>query len=203
MNGIISWLTALPLAVLYPVMALFAAVENVFPPVPADTVVALGSWLAARGSGSVLAAFAATWVGNVAGAAAMYFVGRRHGAGWMQQRFPRLADGSGTARLEKMYATYGIPALIVSRFIPGLRALVPPVAGALHVPPAAALGAIAIASGAWYGFISYIAFSAGQDWTHLTALVRRSGLIVAAVAAALVAIALAVWFIRRQKHGTG
>lgn len=201
MNGIISWLTGLPLAVLYPIMGLFAAIENVFPPVPADTIVALGSWLAARGAGSVLVAFAATWLGNVAGAAAMYFVGRTHGAGWMQKRFPRLADGRGTARLEKMYARYGIPALIVSRFIPGLRALVPPVAGALHVPPAAALGAIAIASGAWYGFISYIAFSAGHDWTHLMELVRRSGLIVAAIASALVAIALAVWFIRRRKHG--
>ena len=32
-------------------------------------------------------------------------------------------------------------------------------------------------------------------------LVRRSGLIVAAIASALVAIALAVWFIRRRKHG--
>jgi membrane protein DedA with SNARE-associated domain len=51
-TGFIGWLSHAPLALLYLIMAAFAAVENVFPPIPADTVVALGSWLAARGQGS-------------------------------------------------------------------------------------------------------------------------------------------------------
>src|SRR5256885_2042657 len=76
MSGFIDWLSHVPLAALYLIMALFAAVENVFPPVPADTIVALGSWLAARGQGSPVWAFLATWIGNIAGAAAIYFVGR-------------------------------------------------------------------------------------------------------------------------------
>lgn len=200
MNALISWLTGLPLAVLYPIMALVAAVENVFPPIPADTVVALGSWLAARGEGSVIMAFAATWVGNVAGAAGMYYVGRSHGADWMHKRFPALANERAEGRLEAMYTKYGIPALIVSRFIPGVRAVVPPFAGALKVPPAAALGSIAIASAAWYGFISYVAFKAGHDWTQLMAFIKRSGTIVALIGALLLGIAVAVWFIRRRKQ---
>jgi len=70
-SGLIAWLSNAPLALLYLIMGVFAAVENVFPHIPADTVVALGSWLAARGQGSPLWAFLATWIGNVAGAAAM------------------------------------------------------------------------------------------------------------------------------------
>ncbi|PYP80161.1 MAG: hypothetical protein DMD35_05255 [Gemmatimonadetes bacterium] len=84
--GLVEWLSHVPLSVLYLLMAAFAAVENVFPPVPADTVVALGSWLAARGQGSAFWAIFATWVGNVAGAGAMYVVGRRHGTAWMHRR---------------------------------------------------------------------------------------------------------------------
>ena len=57
MSGIIAWLTGLRLAVLYPIMAVAAAVENIFPPIPADSIVALGSWLAARGEGTVISAF--------------------------------------------------------------------------------------------------------------------------------------------------
>ena len=100
-------------------MALFAAVENVFPPVPADTVVALGSWLAARGQGSPLWAFLATWIGNVAGAGAMYSVGRRHGTAWMQRRFPALADEKSERRIRELHGKYGAASLFLSRFIPG------------------------------------------------------------------------------------
>jgi len=107
-----------------------AAVENVFPPVPADTVVALGSFLAARGRGSVLAAFLATWIGNVGGAMIMYGLGRRYGAAKLEQRL--LGDKAPGAehRLGQMYGRYGVIALFASRFIPGVRALVPPFAGA-------------------------------------------------------------------------
>src|SRR5215217_5002483 len=123
MSGFISWLSGLPLGVLYPVLTVVAAVENVFPPIPADTVVALGSWLAARGEGSALGAFLATWIGNVAGAAGMYYVGRAHGEGWIRRRFPKLADERAERRLETMYGKYGLAALVVSRLVPGVRAV--------------------------------------------------------------------------------
>jgi membrane protein DedA with SNARE-associated domain len=198
MSGFIAWLTGLPSAVLYPIMMIAAAIENVFPPVPADTVVALGSWLAGRGSGSVMGAFLATWIGNVGGAAAMYYVGRRHGAGWMHRRFPRLADEKNEKRLEAMYGKYGVAALVVSRLIPGVRAVVPPFAGAFKVPPLTAIGAMAIASAVWYGIISYVAFHAGSDFSELMQVVKESGTIVALVAAALLAVLVLIWFIRRR-----
>ena len=199
MHAMLAWLTDLPLDLLYPVLALVAAIENVFPPIPADSVVALGSWLAGRGEGSALGAFAATWVGNVGGAAAMYVVGRRHGAGWMRRRFPRLADERAEARLEALYGKYGVAALVVSRFIPGIRALVPPVAGALHIPPARALGAMAVASAVWYGSISYVAFNADAEWSELMRLIHRSGTLVAASAAVLLATGIIVWVVRRRR----
>jgi len=200
MGGLIAWLMQLPLAFLYPLMAIVAAIENVFPPIPADTVVALGSWLAGRGEGSVLATFATTWVGNVGGAAAMYFVGRRHGAGWMQRRFPRLTDERSEERLRLMYGKYGIAALVVSRLIPGVRALVPPFAGALHVPPVQAIGAMAAASAVWYGIISYVAFHADAGWAELTHLIKRSGTLVTLVATALLVIGLGVWYVHRRRR---
>jgi membrane protein DedA with SNARE-associated domain len=201
MDGLIAWLTGLPLAVLYPLMSLFAAIENVFPPIPADSIVALGSWLAARGNGSAIGAFAATWVGNVAGAAGMYVVGRRHGAGWMRQRFPRLADEKGMKRLETLYGKYGLVALVLSRFIPGVRALVPPFAGALRIKPLGAIGSMAVASAVWYGFISYIAFTAGAEWSHVMDVIKRSGIMVAVGAAVVLITVGGFWYLRRHRTG--
>ena len=39
MSGILDWLESLPVAALYGCLAIIAAIENIFPPVPADTVV--------------------------------------------------------------------------------------------------------------------------------------------------------------------
>lgn len=200
--GLIDWLTHVPLGALYLLMALFAAVENVFPPVPADTVVALGSWLAARGQGSAFWAFFATWVGNVAGAGAMYAVGRRHGTAWMHKRFPALADETNERRILALYRKYGTVSLVLSRFIPGVRAVVPPFAGALRLSPVTTMLALSLASAAWYGTVSYLAFRAGADWSALMARVTRFGRVTAIGAAAIILAGAFFWWLRRRRrHG--
>jgi membrane protein DedA with SNARE-associated domain len=194
LHSVLDWLAQLPQLVLYLALTVFAAIENVFPPLPTDTVVAFGTWLAARGQGSATAAFLCTWLGNIAGAAAMYAVGRRHGTQWMRRKFPRLADDRGEARLRDLYSRYGLAALVVSRFIPGVRALVPPFAGALRVPALSAIGAMALASGVWYGLISYLAWKAGSDWAAVTGMIARSGRIVTIVACAIAVLVGAAWY---------
>ena len=200
LQSFLQWLAGWPPAVLYLVLALFAAFENVFPPLPTDTVVAFGTWLAARGDGSAVGAFLGTWLGNVAGAAAMYEVGRRHGTRWMRRKVPRLADERGEARLRTLYSRYGLAALVLSRFIPGVRALVPPFAGALRVPAVSAIAAMALASGAWYGLIAYLAWRAGSNWDAVTRMIARSGRIVTVSALALAVVAALIWFAHRRRE---
>jgi membrane protein DedA with SNARE-associated domain len=200
LQSLLQWLAELPPAVLYLTLTLFAALENVFPPLPTDTVVAFGTWLAARGDGSAVGAFLGTWLGNVAGAAAMYEVGRRHGTTWMRRKFPRLADEQGEARLRTLYSRYGLAALVVSRFIPGVRALVPPFAGALRVPAFSAIAAMAVASGVWYGLISYLAWRAGSNWDAVARMISRSGRVVAMVALAVAVLAGLAWLLYQRRE---
>ena len=49
MDPFLSWLASLPTLPTYVVLMLLSALENVFPPVPADVAVALGAFLAQRG----------------------------------------------------------------------------------------------------------------------------------------------------------
>jgi len=198
-SGLIGWLSHAPLALLYLIMAAFAAVENVFPPIPADTVVALGSWLAARGQGSPLWAFLSVCIGNIAGTAAMYFVGRRHGTAWIERRFPKIADEKSENRFRELHRKYGAASLFLSRFIPGVRALVPPFAGALRLPAVPTLVSIALASGIWYGLVSYLAFRAGAaDWDALNGRIASVGRWIAIGAAVVLAIAALGWWLRQR-----
>ena len=180
MDSLLAWLTSLPIGTLYVALAAVAAIENVFPPIPADTVVALGSFLAARGKGSVIAAFAVSW-GPVV---------------WVM-----LGDKGPQAqgRLEKLYGRYGVIALFASRFIPGIRALVPPFAGALRVPPLRAGLAIAGASAIWYGTVSYLGFTLGDNWQRVMQLVTEYGRVLAVTAIGLLSLASILWLTRGRR----
>jgi len=196
LGDFLDGLTALPPLALY--LALFgaAAIENVFPPLPSDTVVAFGSFLAARGHGSALGAFLATWSGSLAGAMLMYAAGRRYGALRLMRRLSKGGDDA-DARVRAWYGRRGVWALVFSRFLPGVRAVVPPIAGALRVPPLKALAAMALASGVWYGIITYLAFQVGDDWDALAARIGGASRTVGWTSLAVVTLAAALWYGRR------
>jgi membrane protein DedA with SNARE-associated domain len=199
MDAFAQWLTGLPTGLLYIALGAVAAAENFFPPIPADTIVALGSFLAARGKGSAFGACLAVWIGNVGGAMVMYALGRRYGAERLERRLMGAKGPSAERRLHALYGKYGIGALFVSRFIPGVRALVPPFAGALRVPPARAALAMGTASAIWYGVVSYLGFRAGADWEALKVLIARDGLALAIAALIIIAIGGIVWWLRSRR----
>ena len=99
-----------------------------------------------------------------------------------------------------MYSHYGMTALFVSRFLPVFRAVAPPMAGAMRIPPVRTAGVFVLASAIWYGAIAWIAFRVGDDWAVMQAAVRhfarRVG-VVALVAAALFAIIVFIVVRRR------
>ena len=198
-DGIIGWLSELPIAALYLSIFVISAVENIFPPFPADAVVAFGSFLAARGKASPYSTFLVSWLGNLCGAALMYYVGRRYGAGTFMSRLERWAGKGAEQRLMALYGRYGLPALFISRFLPAVRAVVPPFAGAMKLPALPVALAVAAASGIWFAFITFIAFRAGSNWDALYATVLRSGKIISLAAAGLVLVMTAIYFIRRKR----
>src|SRR5947208_9146975 len=61
MTPLLHFLESLPPGPLYGLITALAAVENVFPPVPADSAVALGAFLAGRGMLSAWTVFLLTW----------------------------------------------------------------------------------------------------------------------------------------------
>src|SRR6185369_4349752 len=123
-----------------------------------------------------------TWIGNVGGAMVMYALGRRYGADRLERRLLGERGFAAEARIATLYGRYGIAALFLSRFLPGVRAVVPPVAGALRIPIARAFVAIGLASALWYGLITYIGFYLGTDWESLLAMLRRYGTLAGIVA---------------------
>ena len=136
-ESLLAWLSQLPPAAVYAVLALLAAVENVLPPVPSDAAVALGAFLSNRGLTTPLGVFLVTWVANLAGAAGVYFAARRFGRRlFASPTGRRLLAPRSLAVIEREYLRFGTAGIFISRFLPGIRAVVPPFAGLVGLGPA-------------------------------------------------------------------
>jgi membrane protein DedA with SNARE-associated domain len=90
--------------------------------------------------------------------------------------------------------------LFVSRFLPGVRAIVPPFAGAMRLPIWKVFLAVATASAVWFGLITFLAFRAGDNWELLQHYLLRSGQWAGFISGALVALIVGLWLLRRQKR---
>jgi len=198
MNDLLAWLTSLPDPLLYGAILVAAFAENVFPPLPADTVIALGAFVAARGNGTELGVWAATMVGNVGGAMLMYGLGHRYGLPWLMKRFPGIVSPTTADRFAERFRTQGMAAVVVSRFLPAVRALVPPMAGALGIGAIRAAVAMTLASGVWYGLVCILAFRAGANADVLLARIAEQQRVIGLAAVTLVLLAISVVWWRRR-----
>lgn len=194
MTDFVRFLESLPPGPLYGLITALAAIENVFPPVPADTAVALGALLAGRGVLNAWAVFGLTWGANVGTAAAVYTLARRHGPALFQGRLGRkLLSETTLAHLRRAYERHGTVGIFLSRLLPVWRSVVPPFAGLAGLSPARALVPLALASALWYGTLTLLVATLGTNLDVVLPAVRRVNLVLGAVAAAaLVALILLV-----------
>ena len=193
-----GWLNNLHLGTLYVAIAGLSAFENFFPPFPSDAVVAFGSFLAGRANGSAFTVLFLGWFGNVAGASVTYVLGRRYGGKAFLHRIEKYAGPTAEERIRKLYKKYGFAGLFVSRFLPGVRAIVPPFAGAMKLPAFGVILSIASASLVWFGVITFLAFRAGDNWDLLQQYLVRSGKVAGGIAVGTVALVIGILLWKRR-----
>ena len=201
MDEALALLTELPPPVVYAVLAAGAVVENIVPVIPADTFIVAGGFVAGFGTLSVGGVFAVVWFFNVAGAVAVYALGRRYGRDFFRTGRGRglIPDGQWD-RLEAFYDRWGVAAIFAGRFLPGFRALVPVFAGVAGLGWLRVVPPVAIASAIWYGVLVRLGFLAGDNLEAVADAVVRTqrGLLAVSVVLALVLVGL--WWRARRRN---
>jgi membrane protein DedA with SNARE-associated domain/rhodanese-related sulfurtransferase len=103
-------------------------------PVPAMPTLVVAGALAAEGEFSIVAIFAAAFVACMIGDAAWYLAGRRWGRRVMALLCRvSLSPDSCVRQTEFRFERWGRLTLVLSKFIPGLSTIAPPLAGAMRL----------------------------------------------------------------------
>jgi membrane protein DedA with SNARE-associated domain len=195
---VIAWLAGLPPVLVYLFIGVGAAVENVIPPIPADTFVLLGAFLAESGRTTPLLIFLVTWVCNVGSAVGVYALAYRFGEGFFATNAGHwLLKPKQLQQIGGFYVRWGTPAIFVSRFLPAFRALVPVFAGVTRVPLRRVLLPMAAASALWYGALVYLGAAAARNWDAIMAAFSRLSALLL-VPAVLLLVLLGVWWWRTR-----
>jgi membrane protein DedA with SNARE-associated domain/uncharacterized tellurite resistance protein B-like protein len=160
--------------------------------VPSDAAVGLGAFLSHRGVTSPVLVFLVTWISNLAGASLVYLAARRHGHRlFASGTGRRLLAPRSLAVIEREYLRFGIAGIFISRFLPGIRAVVPPFAGLVRLGAVRTLVPMAVASAIWYGGITLVGSLIGANWQRILGILegvnRTMGIVTALILAAAAA----------------
>ena len=150
-------------------IAFLMLIENLFPPIPSEVVLPLaGSATTSRELGLVLVIVAAT-VGSLIGALALYWAGAALGRARMERftkrhgRWLTLAPKD-LERAESWFERHGGKAVLVCRFIPGLRSLISVPAGVVRMKLARFLALSALGTVIWCTALVWAGRSLGQHY---------------------------------------
>jgi uncharacterized tellurite resistance protein B-like protein len=102
--------------------------------------------------------------------------------------------------MEREYLRFGVVGIFLSRFLPGIRAVVPPFAGLVGLGPLRTFLPMGIASAIWYGGITLLGAVIGAEWGRITALIAGVNRTLGIVTLGLAAGGAGWYFLRSRQR---
>jgi membrane protein DedA with SNARE-associated domain len=144
-------------------------IENLFPPIPSEAVLPLAGFLVGRGEMNFALAVVVATAGAVAGALALYALGRWGGRplilryGWLLR-----VDEVSLDRAERWFTTYGDWVVLVARVIPLARSIVSIPAGTMRMPLLRFTVLTTIGTGLWNIILIGAGQLLGENWEEVS-----------------------------------
>ncbi len=189
-------------AVLYGVLFISAVIENLFPPIPGDTITAFGAFLVGTGRLNYFLAYASTTLGSVVGFTMLFLVGRFIGREYFINKDYWHLPARRIIAAEEWFKRYGHFVILANRFLPGIRSVISLVSGisALSTPR---VFMYALASSALWNLIwIHTGYVLGSRWEVVKSRMGQMLHNYNIALAILIALALFVFFVyyEYRKH---
>jgi len=145
--------------------------EYLFPPLPGDTVMLFGFFLAGHGDLPFAWVLASALGGSMLGAEVAYTLGDRLGHSYFFIRKSRLAAAA-LPTLERYFERFGVGMVLVNRFLPVLRGFFLFAAGMGKMPRGPTFVCATLSNLAWILLIAWVGHRFGTSWDRLQGIFR-------------------------------
>jgi len=164
LDSFLNFLNSLPDYMIYLLLGLSAFVENIFPPVPGDTVTAFGAFLVGTQRLNFFGVYLATTLGSLAGFMSLFWIGTLLGRRFFLEKDYRFFKAQDIIKAEEWFRRFGYLIILFNRFFPGFRSVIS-IAGGISKLRAASVALLAFVSCAVWNLI-WIAFGymLGTNW---------------------------------------
>jgi membrane protein DedA with SNARE-associated domain len=164
LDSFLNFLDSLPNALLYILLGVSAFVENVFPPIPGDTITAFGAFLVGARRLSFLGVYLATTSGSLLGFMFLFWIGGLLGRRFFIERDYRFFRAHDIIRAEEWFKKYGYFLILLNRFFPGIRSVIS-LAGGISQLRVLRVALLALISAAVWNLIwILLGYSIGTNW---------------------------------------
>jgi membrane protein DedA with SNARE-associated domain len=121
---LLSRLESLPDMLIYLVLGASAFVENLFPPIPGDTITALGAFLVSMGQVGFVGVLISTTAGSLLGFLTLLGLGRYLGRRFFFEKDFWFLKAGDITKAEGWFQRYGYLVIALNRFLPGVRSAI-------------------------------------------------------------------------------
>ena len=164
LDSFLDLLNSLPNTLLYLLLGLSAFVENVFPPIPGDTITAFGAFLVGAERLSFFGVYISTTLGSLFGFMFLFWIGSLLGRRFFIERDYRFFRAKDIIRAEEWFRKYGYFLILLNRFFPGIRSVIS-IAGGISQLKVLRVTLLALISSCVWNLIWIIlGYSIGANW---------------------------------------
>ncbi len=161
---IIEYLLPTHDAFLYIFLFLSAVIENLFPPIPGDTITAFGAFLVGSGRLDYLLVYLSTTLGSVVGFMILFLLGKYLGKQFFVDRDYKYFSAQKIITAEKWFSKYGYLVVLVNRFFPGVRSVISLVSGITMLNTVKVLIFSIISASIWNLVWIHAGYLLGGNW---------------------------------------
>ena len=164
MDPFINYLKSLPDYLIYIFLGLSAFIENVFPPIPGDTITAFGAFLVGIGRLNFFGVYISTTLGSLLGFMSLFWIGGYLGGRFFIEKDYRFFKAKDIVKAEDWFRKYGYFLIALNRFFPGIRSVISLAGGISGLKVTRVIILALLSCGVWNMIWIMLGYFLGTNW---------------------------------------
>ncbi len=164
LESFLQFLDKLPDALIYFLLGASAFVENVFPPIPGDTITAFGAFLVGTERLDFFGVYLSTVVGSLIGFMFLFWVGGLLGRRFFLERDYWFFKAQDIIKAEAWFKKYGYLLILLNRFFPGVRSVISIAGGISRLKTKTVILLALISCSVWNLIWIFFGYMLGSNW---------------------------------------